>query len=317
MAMDKICKIILAIFVTILLLPAVASAQSKVVVTIKPLHSLVAGVMGDTGSPKLLLRGNSSPHDFQIMPSQIQALQDADVVFYIDDSFETFLNRAFKIVPGRVRKIAVSDAPGLKLLPYRKGGAWEEHDHEHHHGHGHDVHGEEGHDMHIWLSPHNAKQIIRHIEDQLSEIYPQNSEAYKENARVLIAIIGTLDRRLADRLKGLDGVPFVVFHDAYQYFEHHYGLKATGTITIDPDRPPSAKRIRQIRRKLLETGAQCVFKEPQFSDRIIRTVIRGSNAGIGQLDPIGANIKEGPDLYFKMLEKVGENLHNCLTRNVY
>ena len=329
-----------------------ADETKGVVVTIKPLHSLVSGVIGKSGEAKLLVTDNTSPHDFQLKPSQVKAMNEATLVLYIDDNFETFLNRALESLPKSVRKAAVGENAGLTLLSFREGGAWDSHGHDHGdelHGHeekekhnGHAKHGEhekhakheehekhakhekeehadgkhhheEGeHDMHVWLDPANARKIVAFITQELSAVYPSNQSVYKANASKLIAKLDELDNELKQTLSGLKEKPFIVFHDAYQYFERAYGLRAVGSITFEPDESPSVNRIKEVRQKLQETKAKCVFREPQFSDRLINTIKDGTDAKIGTLDPLGADLKNDEKLYFSLMRNLAVNLKQCL-----
>ena len=241
--------------------------SDRVIVSIKPLHSLVAGVLGDTGEAELLVDGVVSPHHMQLKPSQIKSMQAAHIIFYIDDSFETFLSNIFNILPDNVLKVAMVDNTELTLLPYRKGKDWEKHDH---HGHGHDSHAddhdehdhhadkhkEHGHhegehdhhadkhdehethnsydmDMHVWLNPENAQQMVALIANTLSDMYPEHRDTYKANAQGLMQKIDQLNVELKTELSPIQDKPFIVFHDAYQYFEHAYRLNGVGSIVFE------------------------------------------------------------------------------------
>lgn len=305
------------------------TAEAKdVIVTIKPLHSLVSGVLGESGKARLLLEDNTSPHDFHLKPSQVKALHQADLVFYIDDSFETFLRGTFKTLPKKVKRAAVGEKAGLTLLAYRKGGAWDAHEHEHetdheehhddeekehvkkeHHS-DHDDHGD--YDMHVWLDPENARKIVKFIAKELSVISPSNQDLYEKNANKTIAKIDALDKELKETLSGLQGVPFIVFHDAYQYFERAYSLNAVGSIVFEPDESPSARRIKEVREKLQQTKVKCILREPQFSDRLVKTVKEGTDARIGTIDPLGADLDNGQTLYFALMRNLASNLKQCL-----
>ena len=234
----------------------VHNADAKdIVVTIKPLHSLVTGVVGNTARTHLIVDGNQSPHGFKFKPSQIKLLNNAAVVFYIGDTFETFMEKAFNTIPSNVVKVPVAEKARLKLLPYREGGAWEEDKHEGH-DHGHEGHHDEGGgDMHVWLDPDNAIKMIKAITRQLSKVYPENRDTYKANARSYVQKITALDSELSAALSNSKESPFIVFHDAYQYFEKHYGLNGVGSITFDPHDFPSPKRLKEIRSKLNATSA--------------------------------------------------------------
>ena len=290
----------------------VHNANAKdIVVTIKPLHSLVTGVVGNTAKTHLMVSGNQSPHGFKFKPSQVKLLNNSAVVFYIGDTFETFMEKAFDNIPSNVVKVPVAEKARLKLLPYREGGPWEEDKHEgHDHGHeGH--HDEDGGDMHAWLDPDNAIKMIKAITRELSKVYPENRDIYKANARSYVQKIIALDSELSAALSNSKEFPFIVFHDAYQYFEKHYGLNGVGSITFDPHDFPSPKRLKEIRGKLNEMSAACVFSEPQFSDRLVRTVIKGTSAKTALIDPLGSNIKAGPNLYFELLSEMAGSFKRC------
>lgn len=310
----KIRNTTLLFLLSIILHAHVMAAETKgVIVTIKPLHSLVAGVIGNTGKAELLLTGNSSPHDFQLKPSQMKHLQEAKIIFSIAPSFESFLMHTLETLPDSIQKVAVAQQSGLLLLKAREGGAWDVHTHEEHeHEDKHEEQLNGYYNMHVWLNPENAKIITQSIATELSAIYPENSAIYNENARILINKVDVLDAELRITLSEVGNKPFIVFHDAYQYFEQAYGLNAVGSITFNPDEPSTPKRIIEIREKLQQTGASCIFHEPQFSDRLINTITEGTNTKSGILDPLGANLTEGDHLYFDLLKNLAANLKQCL-----
>jgi zinc transport system substrate-binding protein len=317
-------KIVISIALALLFIPSLQAKEApNVVVSIKPLHSLVQGVMGKTGSAKLLVSGFSSPHGFHLKPSQMKTLTEADIVFYVDDSFETFLDRAFDAMPKTLEKRAMSDIDGLTILSRRSGGGWESHQHDEseHDDHDHDHDSEEishdknkQNDMHLWLDIDNAKKMATDIKKELSALYPENAEIYAENTKKMLANLEAADTKLKQKLITVKDKPFIVFHDAYQYFERRYGLTAVGSITFEPHESPSIGRIQEVRAKIEEEGAECVFKEPQFSEKLVNTVTEGTAAKNGILDPLGANVKDGPELYFQVLDTLAENLTRCLSQ---
>ena len=168
--------------------------------------------------------------------------------------------------------------------------------------------------MHVWLTPKNATKIVKAITRDLSNIFPQNRNVYKANARNYIEKLEKLDAEIKIRLKDIKAKPFIYFHDAFQYFETTYGLNGVGTISVEPDESPSPKRLSEIRKKIAETNASCVFKEPQFSDRVVKAVVDQTSAQIGTLDPLGAEIDSGPEMYFTLLSNVANSLHSCLSK---
>ena len=294
-------------------LPLFAAAAEDVVVTIKPLHSLVQGVMGDTAKAGLLLGGNTSPHVPSLKPSQIKMLHDAKLVFYIDDSFELFLPKIFATLPPQLRKIPVTRAD-LTLLEKRQGGAWEAHARHHnghdHHGH-HDRQDHDASDMHLWLDADNANKVVALIVTQLAADYPQHRDTYQRNARALTERIDALDAKLKTRLAAIKNKPFIVFHDAYQYFERRYGLNGVGAVTLEPGDALSINRLKQLGEKIKATGAVCAFKEPQFPAGM-EVLARENDIKIAMLDPIGADLTPGPGLYFSLLENLASELLHCL-----
>lgn len=296
------------------------AADSRVVVTVKPIHSLVAGVMGDTATPALLVDGIASPHDYALKPSQRQAMQRAHIIFLIDPHFESFLAKILTDLPGHVQVIKLAHAGGVTVLNHRKGGAWDAHVHsahthaDAHLGHNHDAHDASYSDLHLWLDPQNAIALTKAIAGELGMVYPENQSIYKENAKIQIERLKNLDAELAALLTPVRDRPFVVFHDAYQYLERRYGLTAVGSMTLEPEQNVSAKRVREMRAKVEDTNAVCVFQEPQFDDKILAAVIEGTKIKRGTLDPEGgAGLAAGPELYFTLMRNLAKNLQDCLS----
>lgn len=294
-------------------LPALAEAPS-VAVSIKPLHSLVAGVMGDLGRPDLLVEGQGSPHTYSLRPSDAGALADADLVVWTGPGLETFLIGPLETLAEDARILSVADAEGVELLPIRSTGAWEGSHHDHDHGEEEDHdHGHAAYDAHLWLAPHNAGVIVESVADALSELDAENAAAYAANADSVLARLDALDADLRARLAPVRDAPFVVFHDAYQYFSAHYGLNAVGSITVSPELPPGARRLREIQNTIAESGARCVFSEPQFEPDLVDTVVEGTDVRRGQFDPLGVAVEEGPDQYFRLMTNLADNLVACLS----
>ena len=280
--------------------------SSEIVVSIKPLHSLVSAVTEGSNSVSLVIDGSMTPHNFALKPSHAKLLNNAKVLFYIDDEFESGLKKTVKGLPKSVKVIRVSKMKKLSLLSTRADDNWEEDGHDHH------DHGHSSNDLHFWLDPNNAIEIVKSITQELSAIYPENINIYKKNAKNIIKEIKTTDLLIKSMLEPVRNKPYIVFHDAYQYFEKAYSLKSVGSILVDPELPASAKRIIKIRSKIKSLNAHCVFKEPQFRAKIVKTVIDGTTTKIGILDPLGADIKSGPGMYTSLLKNIAENLNACL-----
>lgn len=295
--------ILRAFFLFFIATAVAAQEPPRVVVSIAPIHSLVANVMAGVAEPELLIKGNASPHAFMLKPSQRRALQRADLVVWVDEGVESFL---FKALRGRDKNtVKLTSLKALTLLPTRQGGLWTAAD-RHHHEHSRT-------DGHLWLDPDNAKVIAIKVTAVLSELSPAYAQQYQRNRDVLLREIEALDARLKQRLNAVKEAPYLVFHDAYQYFEAHYGLNAMGAITVDPERKPGARRLQQLRKKLTANKVQCIFTEPQFSDATARVITEGSQVKIAQLDPMGLGLTEGPRLYFDLMHALADSLNQCLT----
>lgn len=294
------------------LVAATAADAPRVVVSIKPVHSLVAAVMDGVGTPDLLIEGGGSPHTYSLRPSQAQALQEADVVFWIGESLEGFLAKPLQALPRDAILVALHEADGVRLLAGRESGEWEtdDHAHDHAHDHGHDHFRT---DMHIWLDPLNAQAMAARIAAALATVDPGNAQKYASNAARLHESLVQLDARLQDRLRSVQGVPYLVFHDSYRYFENRYKLNAVGSITVTPEQQPGVQRLYQIRNLIIESGAKCVFSEPQFEPVLVETVIEDTQARAGVLDPLGAELVPGPEAYFDLLDHLAHSLRECLS----
>lgn len=302
-----------------------ARAAPEVAASIKPVHSLVAGVMGDLAAPELLISGGSSPHTARLTPSEAGLLERADLVVWVGPALETSLARPIRNIVAPARSLALLRAPGVTLLRTRSGGVWDGdghgHDHDHDHEHEHETAASGGEvrgiregsiDTHLWLDPDNATAMVDVIASRLMEIDPDNARVYKANAAATKAAIAQADRRTAALLAPVAGRPFVVFHDAYQYLERHYGLNAVGAITLSPDRAPGARRVYEIRHMLAERDVRCVFREPQFAPDLVDTIVDGTGVRVGVLDPLGADLPPGPEAYPKLLTALGRSLQDCL-----
>lgn len=301
-------------------LPAQAEVP-KVMASVQPLHSLVASVMKGIGEPGLVVSGAQSEHTYALKPSDARALQAAQVVVLVDENYETFLAKPLKSREGSLNVIALADLPGAHVLPTRKGGLWEEDEDEHEEEHGHDHEHEHEHehhhhhgavDGHLWLDPANARLLVTAVADRLAELDPPHAAAYHANAEATVTRLEQLDGQLKATLAPVKDKPFVVFHDAYQYVEKRYGLSAAGAITVDPERPPSAHRLAELRDRLKQAGAACVFREPQFPAPIVQTLADAAGARVGVLDPQGADIPIGPDQYFTLMTRLAGSLASCL-----
>ncbi|MDA0261060.1 MAG: zinc ABC transporter substrate-binding protein, partial [Proteobacteria bacterium] len=295
-------------------------AEPHVVASVLPVHSLIAGVMQGVGTPTLLLKGGASPHTYALKPSDARGLQNADAIFWVGEALETFLAKALHSLPHHAKIVTLADVPAMQMLDARHGGVWADDgqperpvaaaDGDGHHHSAHPDHTTR--DLHIWLDPANAATIVHVAVAALSQIDAANAATYRANGRVVLQRLEHLEKRIRDRLAGVHKRPYLVFHDAYQYFEARFATNAVGTIAVSPDRPPGAKRLAELRRRLDALDAACVFAEPQFRPAIVAIVARGTGARTAVLDPLGIGLTPGPDAYFQLLDGIAQSLRNCL-----
>ncbi len=297
--------------------PAAAQAIS-ITASIKPVHALVAAITGDKASPHLIVRSAGSPHSHALRPSDAEALQQADLVFWIGPEMEAFLAVPLASLASDAVIVTLADTPGLTRLALREGGSFEladsdehdEHGDEHHHGKGH---GDSKFDPHLWLDPQNAIAMTREIARALARADPQNAAHYQANAQSFERKIADLTNEIEGLLAPVKSRPYITFHDAYQYFEHRFGLNAAGSITLNPEISPGARRIQEIRGAIGKLESTCIFAEPQFEPRLVEIVSEGLNVEYGTLDPLGAKFEPDPDLYIDMMRGLAHALRDCIT----
>ena len=319
-----------------------AEAEPKVVTSIKPLHSLISYVMDGVGSPNLLVDGSSSPHTFQLKPSHATMLQEADVVFWIGEDLESFLETPLDSIAANARKITLMDSDQIELLKFREKNVFEDHhdehdehneheghdDHDEHEGHddhdeheehadGHDEH--EGHDdhghhhgefdIHFWLDPEIAKSIVKIASLELSEVDPTNQATYQTNASNAVI---ELDKLINDtRTKINSDAKYIVFHDAYQYFEQRFGIEVIGALTVNPEVLPGAKQLAEIREVIEHEKVNCLFSEPQFNPSIANTIAQDTGIKAAVIDPLGAELDPGKELYFQLIGDMATSFESC------
>ena len=331
-----------------------ANAEIKVVASIKPIHSLASYLMDGVNKPDLIVDGYSSPHGFALKPSHAKMLQEADIIFYVGEGLENFLEKPLKSIAKKAEKIELMEIKGLQKLKFRERNIFDDHDdhghdedghkeddhaeHEHeedghkeddhddhgheedgHEGHaheedGHDDHGHEGHahgeyDPHIWLDPANAKTILNEMVEHLIENDEKNASIYKSN---LDKALKDIDKLISDVNSELNqNISFIVFHDAYQYFENRFNVKVLGAFTVNTDVMPGAEQLSEIREIIEHDKVGCIFSEPQFNPDIINAVAKDMDIKTGVLDPLGATLDPGKGLYFKLIKNMSNSFKGC------
>jgi len=293
-----------------------AQAEIKVVASIKPIHSLVSYVMDGVGTPNILVDGSSSPHSFQLKPSHAKMLQDADIVFWIGEDLETFLETPLSSIATNAAKITLMELDDIELLKFREKHIFDKHDdHEEHaekqaeHEDHHDEHNHGEFDIHFWLDPEIAKVMVKSITRELSDIDVANKSIYKANA---LKAIGELDELIeATKLKINKDASYVVFHDAYQYFEQRFGIEVLGALSVNPEILPGAKQLAEIREVIEHENVKCIFSEPQFNPSIAKTIAADMDVKAAVLDPLGAELELGKDLYFDLIGDMASSFESC------
>ena len=296
--------------------PAYAD-RPRVAVDIAPIHSLVAQVMEGIGMPDLIIQPGATPHEYSLRPSEAAALQSADLVFWIGPDLTPWLEEAIETLAPAADLTTLMDIDGTVQLEFREDAVFEAHDHSDHADDDdhddHDDHGDHaGHDPHAWLSPKNAMTWLEVIAGRLSAVDPVNSDAYVANAASGRAVIEALMDEVDATLDPVRGRAFIVFHDAYQYFETDFDVSASGAISISDASDPSPARIAEIRGQIAEQGVDCVLAEPQFNPGLVATVLRGSDAQMGIVDPLGADLELGAELYPQLIRNLSNALAECL-----
>ena len=294
-------------------------ADVKVVTSIKPLHSLASYLMDGIGKPGLIVDGYASPHSFSMKPSHAKMLQNADIVFWVGEGMENFLKKPLSSIAKKAEKIELIEVKGLNILKFRERNIFEEHNHDDHDDHDHDDHAKkkddhDGHahgdyDSHIWLDPMNAKVILNKMAEHLIENDTENTSKYKNNLKKALKEIDTLTIQVMTELN--KSLPSIVFHDAYQYFEQRFNVNILGAFTVNPDVMSGAEQLAKIREIIEHENVACVFSEPQFNPDIINAVAKDMKIKTGVLDPLGATLDSGKNLYFDLIKNMSLSFKDC------
>lgn len=282
----------------------------RVIVSLKPIHALVAGVMQGVAQPQLLLRGYTSPHAYVLRPSDIRSLHRADLLFWVGPELETFLVQAVENLPPSVERVTLITSEMIQTLPNRRGGLGDLSSHASLGAEASHQHGQE--DPHIWLDPDNAKQIVRLAGRVLMRRFPTFAAKFQANVTWMLQRLQQLDQELKQQLLPVQDVAFLVYHDAYHYFVRHFGLRSLGAVTLNPDQPFGVRHLGNLRRFLGTSQATCLFTEPQFQTPMIQTLVEGHAIKVGVLDPLGAGVAEGVEHYFQWMKALAHNLTECL-----
>ncbi|AWX13514.1 zinc ABC transporter substrate-binding protein [Mergibacter septicus] len=289
------------------------AANANIVTSIQPIGFIASSIADGVTTTEVLIPTTASPHDYSLKPSDIKKLQNADLVVWIGEDIDEFLEKAIKKLP-RNKVITLEDIKQIKPLLGQAADddQYDDHDHKHHkHEHRYDKYDLDT-DWHIWLSPEISKIIASKIADKLIEQYPAKKELIESNLAEFNADLKTKSAKINTQLQPVANQGFYVFHDAYRYFENAYGLKQTGYFTVNPLVTPGAKTIAEIKQKLAENKVKCLFTEPQFTPKVVETLSKDTGAKIGQLDPLGSTIPLGKKAYTQFLQQLADSFESCL-----
>lgn len=291
----------------------VAPSQAAVVASIKPLGFIASAIADGVTTTEILLPDGASEHDYSLRPSDVKRLQSADLVVWIGPEMEAFMQKSVGQLPQQ-KQVELGALSAVKPL-LMKGDDDDEHeghdqghsaqksDEDHHHGE---------YNMHIWLGPDIARLSAVAIHNKLVELMPEKKAKLDANLQNFESALSSTDKQVSTVLAPLKGKGYFVFHDAYGYFEKHYGLTPLGHFTVNPEIQPGAQRLHEIRTQLVEHKAVCVFAEPQFRPAVINAVARGTNVRSGTLDPLGIGIAPGKDSYMQFLTGLANQYASCL-----
>ncbi|MGR5320695.1 MULTISPECIES: zinc ABC transporter substrate-binding protein ZnuA [Vibrio] len=286
-------RVLILAAATMLTLPAHAIS---VLTSVKPIQMIVSELTDGITQPQVLLQSNASPHDYALRPSDVRNIASADLVIWYGHDLEPFLE---KVMAERSNTFTLSNIPGLALRAY---------DTEHNHD-GHD-HG--SHDPHFWLGVEPVKQVALAVANKLAEVDPVNADQYEVNLAKFEEQLNVTDAKIEQQLAPIQDKGYFVFHDAYGYFEEHFGMNNLGHFTVTPDRKPGAKTLIHIRKALAAGDVECVFSEPQFTPAVVESVLRGSDVSNGTLDPLGSDIEVRSGSYFVLLQNMANSFSQCL-----
>tara|TARA_R110002096_G_scaffold415163_1_gene616689 strand:- start:78117 stop:79235 length:1119 start_codon:yes stop_codon:yes gene_type:complete len=300
-----ISKLLATIILTLVVMGgSVSNAKDlKIVTSIKPIHSLVSRVMGNTGAPELLVQGGVTPHIFRMKPSDFRKVANADVLFYVSPKFETFLKSTAK--NSSLNAIAFATQEDIKLHPYRTSKIWFSE------GESHDEHMHSEVDLHIWLDPSNTRRIVNIIEETLSQLDPENTLTYVKNANLLINELYEQEELIRELLRPLRDSAMIVYHDAFQYYEKAFSLRSFGAIQLNTDETPSVKHLTALKKIAAERNVTCVLAIPGTHPRIAMAVMGDTTAGYGVVDHLGQYLEPGPDSYFQLMFEITQSILDC------
>ncbi|SLN40287.1 High-affinity zinc uptake system protein ZnuA precursor [Roseovarius litorisediminis] len=297
----------LAVLLSVFLGASAAVAEvPRVVTDIAPIHSLAAQVMAGVGEPDLIIQPGVSPHSYAMRPSEASALAKADLVIWMGEGLTPWLAGAIDTLAPDARKIALLESDKTQQMPRREGVEFGHEAHDEHDAHNH----ADGVDPHAWLSPGNAREWLFLIAAELSAMDPEHAGIYQANAESGAERLEQVVQSISKELEPVRGVPFVVLHDAYQYFENSFDIPAAAAISLSDATSPGPARLADLRALVKDKAINCVLSEPQFDTKLTGAIL-AAGYKTGELDPMGARLVRGAGLYPAMLQALAKGFASC------
>ena len=331
-----------AIAAAILSFSAVASAT--IVTSIKPLGFIASAIANEVTDVDVLVPTGASPHDYNLKPSDAQKLKSAEMVVWIGEDVDLFLDKSIDDLDYKkvltIKDIAAIEPFLMKGEHHHHHGEGDAHEHSHeghHHAHeGHDhkhAHGDhdhkhdhahEGHEhhhdddasinWHVWYSPDISKVVAQRIASKLVKQYPEKKALIEKNVAEFDRTLAETSVKIKAQLESVKDKGFYVFHDAYGYFNQAYGLNQTGYFTINPLVAPGAKTLAKIKEEIAEHKVSCLFAEPQFTPKVIESLSKATQVKVGRLDPMGDSVKAEGNPYAAFLRFTADSYSQCLAK---
>ncbi|OBU11315.1 zinc ABC transporter substrate-binding protein ZnuA [Morganella psychrotolerans] len=293
------------VFIATFLSLSAQTASADVLTSLRPVGLIAAAIADGVTDTQILLPDGASPHDYALKPSDLKKIRSADLVIWVGPELETFLQKPLAAVPAQ-KQIVISELEQVRPF-LLKNNEDDDHDDDEHHHHG-------VYNMHLWLSPDIARQTAQVVYNKLLESYPDKKSALDVNLRKFNGQLTETEKNITQQLAPVKNKGYFVFHDAYGYFEKRFDLSPSGHFTINPEISPGAQTLSNIKLKLAEQDALCVFAEPQFRPAVITAVAKGTNAKMGVLDPLGSAIAVGRDGYTEFLSRLSTQYASCLEK---